>query len=314
MELFIPFEPHASGFLPVGDGHELYWEVSGNPDGPAAVFIHGGPGAGTAPSYRRFFDPSFWRIVLFDQRGSGRSRPHASVHANTTTHLVADLDALRHHLGVDKWLLFGGSWGSTLALAYGQAHPERCTGFVMRGIFLFRPQEVEWFMSGMGRFFPEAHRRFIAFLPEAERDRPLDAYVRRLNHSDSSIHMPAARVWCSYEEACARLLPRDETGVADGPSSLALARMEAHYMAHDGFMRPNQLLDGMGRIRHLPASIVQGRYDMVCPPNSADDLAQAWPGCDLRIIPDAGHSAMEPGTRAGLVDAVERMKMKIRRS
>ena len=313
MELFAPFEPHASGFLPVGDGHELYWEVSGNPDGPVAVFIHGGPGAGTAPTYRRFFDPSFWRIVLFDQRGSGRSRPHASVHANTTGHLIADMDLLRHHLGIDKWLLFGGSWGSTLALAYGQAHPERCTGFVMRGVFLFRPQEVEWFMFGMGRFFPEAHRRFITFLPEAERDQPLGSYIARLNHPDPSVHMPAARIWCGYEEACARLQPRDETGEADGPSTLALARMEAHYMAHDGFMRPNQLLAEMDRIRHLPAIIVQGRYDMVCPPNSADDLAQAWKGCDLRIIPDAGHSAMEPGTRAGLVDAVERMKMRIRR-
>ncbi|BAE49401.1 prolyl aminopeptidase [Paramagnetospirillum magneticum] len=313
MELFPPFEPHATGALPVGDGHELYWEVSGNPDGPVVVFIHGGPGASTAPTYRRFFDPSFWRIALFDQRGCGRSRPHASVEANTTAHLVADLEVLRHHLGVERWLLFGGSWGSTLALAYGQAHPGRCTGFVMRGIFLFRPDEVEWFMSGMGRFFPEAHRRFMAHLPEAERVRPLAAYLERLTHPDTHVHMPAARVWCGYEEACARLLPRDEGGDPDGPSTLALARIEAHYMAHQGFMRPNQLLDEMDRIRHLPAIIVQGRYDLVCPPQSAADLARAWPGCELRMVPDAGHSAMEPGIRAGLVDAVERMKMRIRR-
>ncbi|KIL97285.1 Proline iminopeptidase [Paramagnetospirillum magnetotacticum MS-1] len=313
MELFAPFEPHATGRLPVGDGHDLYWEVSGNPDGPVVVFVHGGPGAGTAPAYRRFFDPRFWRIVLFDQRGSGRSRPHASVEANTTPHLVADMEMLRHHLGVERWLLFGGSWGSTLALAYGETYPERCTGFVMRGVFLFRPQEVEWFMTGMGAFFPEARRRFLDYLPEAEREQPLASFLRRLNHPDSAIHMPAARAWCGYEEACSRLLPRDETGDGDGPATLALARIEAHYMAHDGFMRPNQLLDDLYRIRHLPAIIVQGRYDMVCPPSSADDLARAWRGCELRVVPDAGHSAMEPGIRAGLVDAVERMKMKIRR-
>jgi proline iminopeptidase len=313
MELFPPFEPHATGTLAVGDGHALYWEVSGNPDGPVVVFVHGGPGAGTAPTYRRFFDARFWRIVLFDQRGSGRSRPHASVEANTTGHLVADMERLRHHLGVERWLLFGGSWGSTLALAYGEAHPNRCTGFIMRGVFLFRPHEVEWFMGGMGRFFPEAHRRFMAHLPEAERARALDAYSRRLNHPDPQIHMPAARIWCGYEEACARLLPREEGGEPDGPSTLALARIEAHYMINDGFMRPNQLLDELGRISHLPAIIVQGRYDMVCPPGSAADLARSWPVCELRMVPDAGHSAMEPGIRAGLVDAAERMKMRIRR-
>jgi proline iminopeptidase len=298
--------------LAVGDGHSLYWEVSGNPDGPVVVFIHGGPGAYSAPPYRRFFDPTFWRIVLFDQRGCGRSRPHASVHANTTPHLVGDLETLRHHLGVETWLLFGGSWGSTLALAYGQTYPERCTGFVMRGVFLFRPDEVEWFMHGMGRFFPEAHQRFIAHLPEGERHRPLAAYLDRLNDPDPGIHMPAARVWCGYEEACARLLPRDDGTEGDGPSTLTLARLEAHYMVHGGFMRPNQLLEDLDRIRHLPAAIIQGRYDMVCPPNSATELARAWRGCDLRIVPDAGHSAMEPGIRAGLVDAVERMKMRIR--
>jgi proline iminopeptidase len=313
MELFPPFDPHASGTLPVGDGHTLYWEVSGNPDGPAAVFVHGGPGACTAPAYRRFFDPSFWRIVLFDQRGCGRSRPHASVEANTTPHLVADMEMLRHHLGIEKWLLFGGSWGSTLALAYGQTYPERCTGFVMRGVFLFRPDEVEWFMSGMGRFFPEAYERFIAHLDMSERAHPLAAYVKRLNHPDPAVHMAAARYWSGYEEACARLLPRPESGEGDSPSLLSLARIEAHYMAHDGFMRPNQLLDDLYRIRHLPAIIIQGRYDMVCPPGTAADLARAWRGCELRMVADAGHSAMEPGIRAGLVDAVERMKMRIRR-
>lgn len=313
MDLFAPIEPHASGMLPVGDGHSLYWEVSGNPDGPAVCFVHGGPGAGTAPAYRRFFDPRHWRIVLFDQRGCGRSKPHASVAANTTTHLVADMEALRRQLGIARWLLFGGSWGSTLALAYGEAHPEHCTGFVLRGVFLFRPHEVAWFLFGMRQFFPEAWRRFMIHLPEAERADPLTAYMARLNHSDPAVHMAAARVWCGYEEACARLLPSPASPVDDEhPGNLAMARIEAHYMVHQGFLEPDQLLRDLHRISHLPAIIVQGRYDVVCPPGSADDLAEAWPGTELRLIPDAGHSAMEPGTRTALVEAVNAMKRRVR--
>ncbi|MDO8605861.1 MAG: prolyl aminopeptidase [Phaeospirillum sp.] len=308
MDLFPPFESYAAGMLEVGEGHSLYWEVSGNPAGPVVVFVHGGPGAGTVPTYRRFFDPGFWRIVLFDQRGCGRSEPHSCITANTTAHLVADMDALRAHLGVERWLLFGGSWGSTLALAYGQAHPQRVTGFVMRGVFLFRPHEVEWFLTGMGCFFPEAWRRFIDFLPQAERGDPLAAYMRRLNNPDPSVHMPAAKVWCGYEEACARLLPRDGGGGTDGPGALATARIEAHYMIHEGFLGTNQLLAGLDRIRHLPAIVVQGRYDIVCPPATAEELARAWPGTRLTIVADAGHSAMEPGTRTALVEAVEDMK------
>ncbi|RAU21700.1 prolyl aminopeptidase [Paramagnetospirillum kuznetsovii] len=312
MDLFHPIDPVASGMLSVGDGHHVYWEVSGNPSGPVVVFVHGGPGAGTAPTYRRFFDPSFWRIVLFDQRGCGRSRPHASVEANTTAHLVEDMEALRRFLGVERWLLFGGSWGSTLALAYGETHPRNCTGFVLRGVFLFRPEEVDWFLFGMRNFFPEAWLRFMDFLPAAERADPLAAYMHRLNDPDPAVHLAAARVWCGYEEACARLLPpptaQPET---DGPGNLAMARIEAHYMVHAGFLDPDQLLRNLGRIRHLPCIIVQGRYDMVCPPVSADDLARSWPGCKLRLIADAGHSAMEMGTRSGLVEAVEEMKARI---
>ncbi|TAN67603.1 MAG: prolyl aminopeptidase [Magnetospirillum sp.] len=312
MDLFPPFESHASGMLEVGDGHGLYWEVSGNPTGPVVVFVHGGPGAGTAPTYRRFFDPGFWRIVLFDQRGCGRSRPSASITANTTAHLVADMEALRRHLGVERWLLFGGSWGSTLALAYGQAYPRHCSGFVMRGIFLFRPHEVEWFFAGMGHFFPEAWRRFMGFLPVIERGDPLAAYVRRLNSPEPSVHMPAARVWCGYEEACARLLPRtDAGGDGEGPGILAMARIEAHYMIHDGFLEPNQLLADLSRISHLPAAIVQGRYDVICPPATAEELALAWPGALLTMVADAGHSAMEPSIRTALVDAVEAMKRRV---
>jgi len=310
MDIFPPLEPYVSGRLDVGDGHDLYWEVSGNPAGPVVVFVHGGPGAGTAPAYRRFFDPATWRIVLFDQRGCGRSRPNSSIIANTTGHLVADMEALRRHLGVERWLLFGGSWGSTLALAYGEAHPRHCLGFVLRGVFLCRPSEIDWFLFGMGHFFPEARRRFLGFLPATERGDPLAAYVRRLNDPDPKLHMPAAAVWCGYEEACARLLPRNDEGgdALDGPGILAMARIEAHYMAHDGFLTPNQLLADLPAIAHLPVTIVQGRYDVICPPATAAELAQAWPGARLRMIADAGHSAMEAGIRTALVEAVEEMK------
>jgi proline iminopeptidase len=308
MDLFPPIEPRTTGMLAVDGGHELYWEESGNCDGPAVLFVHGGPGAGTAPAYRRFFDPTFWRIVLFDQRGCGRSRPPASLTANTTLHAVADIERLRQHLGIERWLMFGGSWGSTLALAYGEAHPDRCTGFVLRGVFLFRPHEVEWFLSGMGHFFPEARRRFLGHLPLPERADPLPAFYRRLTDPDPAVHGPAARVWCAYEEACARLLPRPDSGEGGAGGSLEMARIEAHYMVHDGFLDPNQLLDGLGAILHLPAVIVQGRYDMVCPPATADELATAWPQARLVMVPDAGHSAMEPGTRAALTAAVEQFK------
>ncbi|MFD2235597.1 prolyl aminopeptidase [Phaeospirillum tilakii] len=308
MELFPPIESRESGWLPVGDGHEIHWELSGNPTGPVVLFVHGGPGAGTQPAYRRFFDPGFWRILLVDQRGCGQSRPAASVEANTTADLIADFERLRRHLGIERWLLFGGSWGSTLALAYGQAHPTRCLGFVLRGVFLFSAAEIDWFLTGMGRFFPEAGRRFATFLPPEEREEGLTAWRRRLNHPDPAIHLPAARAWCAYEEACARLLPLAEEPGPVGPSGLALARIEAHYMAHQGFLAPGQLLNGMAAIRHLPAIIVQGRYDVICPPHTAFALARAWPGALLRMVPDAGHAAMEPPLRAALVEAVERIK------
>lgn len=307
MDLFPPIEPNASGMLEVGDGHSIYWEESGNPRGLPVVFVHGGPGAGCAPAYRRFFDPRFWRIVLFDQRGCGRSRPHASVQANTTQALIADVEALRQRLGIDAWVLFGGSWGSTLALAYGQAHPTRCLAFVLRGVFLFRPAEVEWFMAGMGTFFPDAHRRFAAHVA-GDAEPELQAWYRRLTDPDPQIHLPAARIWCGYEEACARLVPRGDTATGDGDSCLAMARLECHYMVHGGFLEADQLLRDMGRIRHLPAIIVQGRYDMVCPPVTAWELAQAWPGARLAMVPDAGHSAMEPGIRLALVAAMESLK------
>jgi proline iminopeptidase len=309
MDLFPPIEPHAAGMLDVGDGHAMYWEVSGNPKGVPVLFVHGGPGGGTAPPYRRFFDPAYWKIVLFDQRGCGRSRPAASVTANTTSHLVADMEMLRRHLGVERWLLFGGSWGSTLAIAYGEAHPERALGFVLRGVFLFRPFEVEWFLSGMATFFPEAHRRFSAHVARDDGD-VLNAYYRRLTDPDADIRLAAARAWCAYEDACARLVPRAD-GEGDAGACLAMARIECHYMVHAGFMVPDQLLDGLDRVIHLPVAIVQGRYDVICPPVTADELARSWPGAHLHMVPDAGHSAMEPGSRAALVGAAEAMRRAI---
>jgi len=311
MDLYPPFDTNASGMLEVGDGHTLYWEESGNPHGVPVLFVHGGPGAGSAPTYRRFFDPRFWRIVLFDQRGCGRSLPHASVADNTTPALVADMERLRQMLGIERWVLFGGSWGSTLALAYGQTHPERALAFVLRGVFLCRPSEIDWFMTGMGTFFPEIHTRFAAHVA-ADPGPALQAWYARLTDPDPAVHLPAARLWCGYEEACARLVPRAGSGEADGAAALAMARLECHYMVHDGFLEPDQLLRDVGRIRHLPGIIVQGRYDMVCPPVSAHDLARAWPAARLTMVPDAGHSAMEPGIRQALVAAMEGLKTVVR--
>ncbi len=306
--LYPPIEPYRSGWLPVGGGHRLYWEESGNPDGPVVLFLHGGPGAGTGPVHRRFFDPKHWHIVLFDQRGAGRSLPAASLVDNTTDHLVEDIEALRAHLATDRWLVFGGSWGSTLALAYGQAHPERVTGFILRGVFLFRRWEVQWFLQGMGTFFPEAERAFRDFLPADERAEPLPAYYHRLIDPDPAIHIPAAQAWCTYEEACSRLVP-DASDPRPTAAALAMARIEAHYMVKRGFVAEGQLLRQVRRLRGLPAIIVQGRYDMVCPIRSADELARAWTGSELVIVPDAGHAALEPGIRAALVAATDRMRM-----
>ncbi|MCA1973561.1 MAG: prolyl aminopeptidase [Caenispirillum sp.] len=313
--LFPPVEARASGHLAVDAVHRLYWEESGNPDGVPVVFLHGGPGGGVGPQFRRFFDPAFYRIVLFDQRGSGRSTPFADLRNNTTGHLVEDIEALRVHLGVDRWLVFGGSWGSTLALAYAEAHPERCRGLILRGIFLCSDAEIDWFLHGMARFFPEAARAFAGFLPEEERGDLLGAYYRRLADPDPAVHGPAARVWSSYEEACSRLIPTRSLAADPGatpPASsgrpepaLALARLEAHYMVNRGFLDPGQLMAGLPRLRDLPVTIVQGRYDMVCPIATADAVARALPDCRYVVVPDAGHSALEPGIRRALVEATQ---------
>lgn len=307
-ELFPPIEPYAEGWLPVGDGHTLYWYECGNPNGMPAVFLHGGPGAGCVSAYRRFFDPDKWRLILVDQRGSGQSRPIAETRANTTQHLVQDLELLRRERGVEQWLVFGGSWGSTLALAYGIAHPRRCTGFVLRGVFLGSQAEIDWFMHGMGQFFPEAERNFLAPIPPPERGDLLNAYHARLTHIDPAVHLPVGRAWTLYESNCSALRSRLGNGhLTSDKFALSVARMEAHYFVNQCFLAPNELLKGIPLIKHLPCTIVQGRYDLVCPPVTAQKVAAAWPSAELEMIEDAGHSALEPGIRAALVRATERM-------
>jgi proline iminopeptidase len=309
-DIYPPIEPHASGMLAVDATHRLYWEESGNPGGRPVVFLHGGPGAGASPAHRRFFDPAVFRIVVFDQRGAGRSQPHGELAANTTQHLIADIEALRRARGIDRWIVFGGSWGSTLALAYAEAHPARVAALVLRGIFMSRQGELDWFLHGMRHVFPEAWRAFAGFLPPAERDDLLASYHRRLVDPDPRVHMPAARAWSIYEGACSTLLPSPDilASFAEDQKALGLARIEAHYFVNRCFLAEGELLARIDRIRAIPATIVQGRYDMVCPIMSADDLARAWPEANYIIVPDAGHSAMEPGIRAALVGAMERLK------
>lgn len=311
--LYPPIEPYRSGMLRVDGRHTIYWEESGHPEGVPVIFLHGGPGSGSAPYHRRFFDPAYWRIVIFDQRGAGRSRPSGDVTDNTTAHLIADIEKLRRHLGISRWLVFGGSWGATLALAYGERFAERCLGFVLRGVFLARPRELSWFLGGMATVFPEAWRAFLKHLPPEERQDPARHYYARLMNENPDIHMPAARAWVRYETACSTLLPptRNDGSPNYGRQTLALARIEAHYFVNTMFLDDNQLLDNIDTITHLPCAIVQGRYDIVCPIVTADTLARAWPGCSYTIGDDAGHSALEPALCKGLVEAVEGMKARV---
>lgn len=313
-ELYPDCIPRARGMLAVDDLHKLYWEECGNAAGVPLLFLHGGPGGGSLPHHRRFYDPTFWRIVLFDQRGAGRSTPAAELIDNTTAHLVEDIERLREHLGIDRWLLFGGSWGSTLAMLYAQAHPDRVLGLVLRGIFLATKAEIDWFLHGMLRVFPEAWREFAHFLPPDERADVLGNYYRRLTSADRQTHAPAAQAWDRYEAACSTLLPRRNGGgrMAGDGAALAIARIEAHYFMHDAFLAPDAVLANVGRIRHLPCTIVQGRYDIICPPAAADELAHAWPSAEYIVVPDAGHSVREPGITRELVAAVQRMQALLR--
>ena len=305
--LYPPITPYASGMLETNGLHRIYWETSGNPAGIPVLFVHGGPGSGTSPSQRQFFDPARYQIILFDQRGSGRSTPHGELRDNTTPHLIADMEALRNELGIENWLVFGGSWGSTLALAYGEAHPERCRGLVLRGIFLCRKSEIDWFLYGIRALFPEAQRTLASHIPESERGDLLTAYHRRLIDPDPAIHQPAAFHWATFEASCSTLRPNPGLVSAFGSdkTALSLSRIEAHYFVNNIFLPDNSLLDNVERLRSIPAVIVQGRYDAVCPIVSADELARAWPEARYVIVDDAGHSAFEPGIAHELVSATD---------
>lgn len=305
-KFFPPIEPYVTHRLKVDPPHEIYIEECGKRDGIPVCFVHGGPGAGCEEMHRRFFDPNVYRIVLFDQRGAGRSVPHACLELNTTQHLVADMERIREHLGIDKWVLFGGSWGSTLSLVYAETHPERVLALIVRGIFLCRPWEINWFyQEGANRLFPDYWQDFIAPIPEEERKDLLRAHYRRLTDANETIRMQSAKAWSLWEGRTLTLIPNARVIEFFGSPNvaLALARIEAHYFVHDTFLTPNQILANAGRLRGIPGVIVHGRYDVVCPAQNALDLKYAWPDARLEIVPDAGHSAAEPGITSALVKA-----------
>ncbi|MEL6101923.1 MAG: prolyl aminopeptidase [Pseudomonadota bacterium] len=307
--LYPPIDPFDQRMLDVGDGHKVYVEQCGNPKGEAVVVLHGGPGGGCSPAMRRYFDPSVFRVVLFDQRGCGRSRPHAAVTNNTTWHLVRDIETIREALDVDAWIAFGGSWGATLALIYAQSHPDRVRHLVLRGVFLMTQSELDWFYGGgAGRFWPEVWSRFVGLIPEDERGDLIGAYNRRLFSGDLTIEMRYARAWSAWENALASIHSNGTGGEAPGDYARAFARLENHYFINNGFLDfDGQILAQTGRIKHIPGTIVQGRYDMICPPDSAYALAKAWPNGQLKMVRNAGHALSEPGISAELVRTMDRI-------
>ena len=306
-KLFPPYEPFERRMLDVGDGHQIYVEQCGNPNGVPVVVLHGGPGGGCSPTMRRFFDPEFYRVILFDQRGCGRSKPHASVKNNTTWHLVADIEQIRTELSVDQWIVFGGSWGATLALIYAQTYPSRVTHLVLRGVFLATRSELDWFYGGgAGKFFPELWSRFTNAIPEEEHGDLIAAYNRRLFTGNQTRDIQFARLWSGWENALAAMGNNDHSMGSPSHYALAFARIENHYFLNHVFLGPDQqILENMQRIAHIPGHIVQGRYDMVCPPASAVHLAKAWPASTLQMIPLAGHALSEPGISAALLKIMQ---------
>jgi proline iminopeptidase len=305
--LYPPLDPFDQRVLDVGDGHRIYVEQCGNPDGIPVLVLHGGPGGGCSPAMRRYFDPLVYRVVLFDQRGCGRSRPHASVDMNTTWHLVADIEAIRRVLGIDRFVLFGGSWGATLALIYAIRHPDRVRSLVLRGVFLMTKQELDWFYGGgAGAFFPELWGRFIGALPPAERKAPIVAYHRRLFSGNLMEETRFGRIWANWENALASIQSDGPMGESPAEYARAFARLENHYFHNGGFLEEDGwILRERHRIRHLRAIIVQGRYDMICPPLAAYRLAEGWDACELRMVPMAGHALSEPGISAELVRVMD---------
>lgn len=308
-EFYPALEPFNKGMLKVSDIHTLYWEECGNPQGKPVVFLHGGPGGGIHPDHRRFFDPKAYRIILFDQRGSGQSLPCAELRENSTWDLVKDTETIREMLKIDKWVVFGGSWGSTLALAYAITHPERVKALVLRGIFLCRPSEIQWFyQEGASHIFPDVWDEYLKPIPENERHDLVAAYYKRLTHENADVRLEAAKAWSKWEAATSRLIvdPKAVDEFDDPEYALSFARIECHYFTNNAFFKTNNwLLENVDKIRHIPGAIVQGRYDVVCPAKSAWELHKAWPEAKFTIIPDSGHAAAEPGTRSALIEATD---------
>lgn len=307
--LYPAIEPYKHGYLHVGDGHEIYWEECGNPSGIPVLFIHGGPGAGCRPNDRRIFNPSYFRIILFDQRGCGRSRPAFSLEANTTGHLVEDIEKIRGHLQVDKWIIFGGSWGSTLGLVYAIKYPDACTSLVLRGIFLGRERDINWYFSGTRQTYPDYWENLNKFLPDEERGNLLEAYYKRVTNINEEISAPAAESFCRFEFSCANLIPNSALMdmLKDKSFVLGFARMECHFFKHNCFLPDEYILENLSRIAHLPITIIHGRYDILCPLAHAYDLALLLPHSDLQIIEASGHSFSETAIRKALVSAMDKI-------
>lgn len=309
-----PITPNAEYQLPIDAIHTLYVEESGNPDGLPVIFLHGGPGGGCTPNHRRFFDPNIYRIVLFDQRGAGRSTPHAELTHNTTQHLIQDIEAIREYLGITQWVVFGGSWGSTLGLVYAQAYPTSVLGLILRGVFLNRPQDLHWFFQeGASYIFPDEWEIFRDFIPVEERTNLVAAYYHRLTGEDELTRMAAAKAWSLWEGKCLTLQPDPESidHFSDPFFATSLARTECHYFIHDCFLKPNQILTDLPKIQHLPGMIIHGRYDMVCTVDNAWILHKAWSKSELTIVRNAGHSASEPGITSALIEATRAMANKV---
>ena len=307
--LYPPIDPFDQRMMEMPGGHTIYFEQCGNPDGIPVIVLHGGPGGGCSPAMRRYFDPAVYRVVLFDQRGCGRSRPHASVENNTTWDLVADIERIREALDIEKFIVLGGSWGATLALIYAETHPEHVSHLVLRGVFLMMQRELDWFYGGgAGQFWPETWANFASLVPKDERDDFINAYHRRLFSGDIPLETRFAKAWSSWENALASVYSNGRGGEAPGEYARAFARLENHYFVHGGFLESDGwILENVDRISHIPSIIVQGRYDMICPPKSAYDLAQAWPNAELRMVRNAGHALSEPGISAELVRAMDQI-------
>lgn len=313
-EFYPEIDVNQSGMLKVSDIHTLYWEDCGNPNGQPILFLHGGPGGGIDPAYRRFFDPQAYRIILFDQRGSGKSTPCAELRENTTWDLVADIEKIREMLGIEKWVVFGGSWGSTLSLTYAITHPERCHALVLRGIFLCRPSEIKWFyQEGASQIFPDIWEQYFNLIPANERHDMVTAYYKRLTSTDEKTRLEAAKAWSKWEAATSRLIvdPKAIDEFEDPEYALSFARIECHYFMNNAFFKTNNwILENISKIKHIPSVIIQGRYDVVCPATSAWELHRAWPEAEFKIIADAGHSMSEPGIRSALIEATDKFRNK----